>query len=480
MKRHLSIILAVCWVVMAVGCGEFTDLKPKGKNMLEQVSDLDNLLNYPYSRGFSFYEVMAFTDDLYPYMTNIPDLTTMTTPSIASVLYTCDETADRGSLTLSDGGFTAIYGVIGKIANPVLLKADEVSGDRMMAARLKAEAYVLRAWFHYVAVNLYAKAYDPATAATTPGVPYVKEGDLLDLATPNKKATVAEVYQFILDDLNAAFELNSLPDQPINRQRVGKAFAYAVQAKALMSMRRFGEAATAAKNSLAVSDYIYDHRENMAPGMMGTPALNRPQLCEEDLFFTYSYVSLFAFTEKMLNTFEDGYLLKIAFNMEMDMGLGGSMYGLPNIKPYLLGLTNTFFSSCGLTTVDMYLTQAECFLREGKIEEAMGELDKVRERRISADVYAPLKGNVTTPQEGFAHLKQLATEENLFTCKNFIDRKRWNTEEAYRENIEKALTYTAGTETVTKKYTLTYDSPLWIFAFPQNATMYNSNLTQNY
>ena len=191
--------------------------------MLEQVSDLDNLLNYPYSTGVSFYEVMAFTDDLYPYMTNIPDLTMMTTPSITSVLYTCDETADRGSLTLTDGGFTAIYGVIGKFVSPILLKADEVVGDRVMAARLKAEAYVLRAGVRYVAVNLYAKAYDSAMAAPDPGVPYVKKGDLLDLATPNEKATVAEVYQFILDDLNAAFELNSSSDQPINRyNRWGK------------------------------------------------------------------------------------------------------------------------------------------------------------------------------------------------------------------------------------------------------------------
>jgi hypothetical protein len=35
-----------------------------------------------------------------------------------------------------------------------------------------------------------------------------------------------------------------------------------------MFMRRLREAAMAARNSLVVSGYIYDHRENIVSGMM--------------------------------------------------------------------------------------------------------------------------------------------------------------------------------------------------------------------
>ena len=103
-----------------------------------------------------------------------------------------------------------------------------------------------------------------------------------------------------------------------------------------MFMRRLREAAMAARNSLVVSGYIYDHRENIVSGMMWTLALNRPQLCEEDLFFTYSYVSLFAFTEKMMNTFEDCVWYGNRFRVWQ--------YGLPNVKLYMLGLMNTFLA----------------------------------------------------------------------------------------------------------------------------------------
>ena len=62
--------------------------------------------------------------------------------------------------------------------------------------------------------KLYAKAYNPATAATDGGVPYMLEDfPINELA---EKKTVQEVYDLILSDLDAAFALNSLPDTPAN------------------------------------------------------------------------------------------------------------------------------------------------------------------------------------------------------------------------------------------------------------------------
>ena len=49
---------------------------------------------------------------------------------------------------------------------------------------------------------------------------------------------------------------------------------------------------------------------------------------------------------------------------------------------------------------------------------------------------------------------------------------RWNTEDAYKETLRKNL--------LGQEFELRPDSPLWIFPFPQNATNYNPNLTQNY
>ena len=37
--------------VLFTACGEFTDIKPKGKSLLDNVGDLDMLLNYSYSHN---------------------------------------------------------------------------------------------------------------------------------------------------------------------------------------------------------------------------------------------------------------------------------------------------------------------------------------------------------------------------------------------------------------------------------------------
>src|SRR5690606_16988476 len=194
-------------------------------------------LNDEYTQLQSW-EAMYLVNDNIPTQ-NIVELITRHEegmPSVESVLLTWDETVDRTSITQDPQQYLygAFYGIIGRIANPIIANVDYATGNQAKAAQIKAEAYVLRAFFHYLVVNFYAKSYNPATAATDGGVPYMLEDfPINELA---EKKTVQEVYDLILSDLDAAFALNSLPDTPAN-MRVGKAFAYAVKAKVLMSMR---------------------------------------------------------------------------------------------------------------------------------------------------------------------------------------------------------------------------------------------------
>lgn len=59
---------------------------------------------------------------------------------------------------------------------------------------------VARAYAHFMLVNLWAEHYDPATAQTTLGVPYVTAPEKEALAIYERN-TVAEVYKRIEDDL---------------------------------------------------------------------------------------------------------------------------------------------------------------------------------------------------------------------------------------------------------------------------------------
>ncbi|MDR2131497.1 MAG: RagB/SusD family nutrient uptake outer membrane protein, partial [Odoribacteraceae bacterium] len=167
--------IACALLALLTGCDKFTDIDPKGKNLLGKVTDLDQLLNYRYTGNFSFEmnEISVLMNNTYPFMMNVPNTITAPAKTIYSIALTWDEQSDRAELTLADGTYDLFYSIIGKVANPVLLMADAAEGDRTMAMRLKAEAHVLRAYFHYMLVNFYAKAYHPATAATDGGIPYV-------------------------------------------------------------------------------------------------------------------------------------------------------------------------------------------------------------------------------------------------------------------------------------------------------------------
>ena len=332
------------------------------------------------------------------------------------------------------------------------------------------------------------------SAATDPGIVYTRETD--DIATPNEKLTVGQVYESILEDLNAALDLNSLPANP-NKMRVGLPFAWAAKAKVLMSMRDYEGAFAAAGESLKLKNTIDDYNQKIELGTFGTqlaPMLQimgitadlrelvRPYLtCEEELFETPSGFSLTSFSLEFWQDVEENHLFHSYILTDKKINALSPIPIVGNMGEQFSGIDismplnmNLYYSPIGLTTVDMYLVQAECYIREGKTDEAMNLLNTIREKRVLTGTYQP--ETASTSEEAFVWLKKISRTENFYTAKTFINLKRWNTEEKYRETLHKTYRY----ENQERSYELRPDSPLWIFPFPQNATNLNPNLTQNY
>ena len=469
-----KIFLTVIFAAAFTGCAKFTDIQPKGRNLLRTAEDIEMVLNYSYG-GYSTLRHTSLTNAMLPYSMNVTTLVDQDPKTVAYAWAFWDEDVDRKALnTDANNGaiYTEVYKIVNTVCNPVLSHADEASGSRTIRERCKAEAYVLRAWFHYLAVNFYAKAYDPATAATDGGVPYVLHTDVM--SQPLKKYTVAEVYDFILADLDAALKLNALPNDNVNRQRVNLAFAYAVQAKVLMSMHNWDDALTAARNSLAITDHVDDHNTMLTTSTYsGLVHMTRPQLTSgEDLLYTQTSLSGIIISAEMLATFDPDAVF--VARMPNDVNMYGTSYSpsyAPGL-PYLIATSATVYtlSGCGLTTVDMHLTEAECLLRDGQTSPAKQKLEMIRRNRIITDRYTP--STASTKTEVFALLKQLLRSDNFYTVKDFIDLKRWNTEPEYAATMHRSI---AG-----KECTLSPDSDLWIFPFPESATRFNANLTHNY
>jgi hypothetical protein len=80
------------------------------------------------------------------------------------------------------------------------LASIKILGDGTKLNPQKGEALIARAYAHFMLVSLFSKFYDPATAASDMGIPYVTEPENVVIKKYERK-TVAYVYEMIEKDL---------------------------------------------------------------------------------------------------------------------------------------------------------------------------------------------------------------------------------------------------------------------------------------
>ena len=132
-----------------------------------------------------------------------------------------------------------------------------------------------------------------------------------------------------------------------------------------------------------------------------------------------------------------------------------------------------YHNVAGLATPQMYILLAECYVRGGDIDKGMDQLDHLRQFRLPADTYAPLKGTVTDEATAIERIKQTSLGENIWTVWNFIQRKRWNVQPEWQTT----LTHDFGDNGI---HTLSPTSNLWVFPFPLSVIQGNPNVHYNY
>ncbi|WP_342332595.1 RagB/SusD family nutrient uptake outer membrane protein [Pedobacter sp. FW305-3-2-15-E-R2A2] len=467
MKKILSFVAVIIMALLS-GCAKYTDITPKGQNLLNRINDLDLLMNINYSgSAYDYIRQTMLINDNYLLADNVPNVISGV-QRMSKILLTYDETGDRASLAATDDIYEGLYGTISKVANIVIIMGDQATGDAQLIKQLKAEAYILRAFLHYRLVNIYAKAYDPATAASDGGIPYVTD---INFDRINEKKTVKEVYDNLLSDLDAGISSGALLNTPKNSMRIAKGFAYGVKAQVLLSMRNYSAALDAANEALKYNSTLEDHRPLLAINPIAARSLNRVGVSASDnVLYAYGSSidpSILTASPEVLTNYETGNIIKDrteTYNYQY----GQLFVGLPDSPAWLA--INYQGNSAGMTTSDLILMKAECLIRTNKIDEGMIELNKIRVRRIDPANYTTLYA--TTEAQAMAYLQKTSRVEFIFTIRNFINIKRWNREGKYQQTITRTVNG--------KTYTLPTDSKLYIFPFPQSATQFNETLTQNY
>ena len=465
--RKITTVLTAAMLTFA-SCDSKLDIVPLGMTTLDTVDDLETLLNQTpllTTSDKNPYEILC--NNMYLNWEGLPEYLSNRN-SINYALFTYDESVDRADLTTTDDVYESLYSNINYM-NVIISKAPDASGDAAKRKQIIAEAKVLRAWYHFLLANMYAKQYDEATAAEMGGIPYV---DNTDVSEQKTKLTLDKVYEKLLADCSDEVLQDLIQSHVDDPCRFGLDFGYGVRAKVLFQMKNYSEALRYANLALGVNSRIEDRS-----GIVNTGLWTLTETAPNNYYVIWSnnsnlgdYYGINITPEVAALIDPNDYIMKYSNPVAWDtpyptLPAGALQCTISDIK------WNVF----GIRSETMYYLAGECLIRTGHIAEGLSQIDRVRANRI--ENYTPFASQASglTEKQAMKFLQDAKRVEFLNTFENFCDRKRWNSESDYAETITRDLGEEYG-----GTYSIAPDSPLWVFPFPQNAVLHNESLTQNY
>ncbi len=471
MRKLLYILFAVSSLGYTA-CDDYVDITPTGKKTVDSTQTYYELVAYP-NRCYYPTAFALLSDNAWSKESNIIG---NEDKSFDGINMTFNENANR--LTLSDNNlYENCYDYILR-SNIVISGIDNSTGSDSLKQLAKAEAKIMRAWDHFVLVNTFAKAYNPSTAATDGGIAIMDKYDLE--ATPSK-SSVADVYTFILKDINESLPL--LQVTPATVYHPSKAFGYALKALVCLFHHDWSDAKEAATQSLALNNSLIDYvalEKAGGPMKIATYAKGgNPEVLNyayqgsysDNPAYTYGMISpelvaLYGSNDERLNLFFKTTGNSVYY---FDEGSGAALWNTS------ITYTKFQYMAVGLRTAEVYLILAEAEARLGNIKEATGVLNQLRVKRIKGD-----EATLAQPSTQKAMVQAVIDErrkELLFGFHRYWDLKRLNVEADYAKTITR--TFPIVTATTRQTYTLAPDSRLYVIPFPEDVRAKNTNITNN-
>lgn len=479
MKKIIYSLL-VLLTMTTVGCDNYIDITPKGAVTVDSAQQYYELIATP-MRAYYPSSFILLSDDQWAKESEILGYESI---SADGINFTFNEKADRTILP-DNNLYENMYSLILR-SNLVIDNVDKGQGSQELKTLAKAEARTFRAFDHFLAVNTFAKAYNPETAASDGGVCIM---DRYDLEATPVKSTVAEVYNFIINELEQAVPL--LVEKPVNIYHPNRAFGYALLAKVYLFHRDWAKAQEAAEQSLKLNSQLADY--NLINDAGGTARYKNfakdgnPEVLsyhwmagwgsgEQVCLYHYGMIS-----PELKSLFEANDLRYSLFLRDtgtsitswFDSGSGAAIW-----TPAITNLDRFTYMSVGLRTAEVYLIMAEALARQNNLTEAANYVSQLRDKRIKGG-----NGHVDAPATQVEMVKMIIDErrkELLFGFNRFFDLKRLNIEPAYQKTITRVFPVLNISEAHPQQtYTLKPDSRLYVIPFPHSARDKNPNLTLN-
>ena len=353
-------------MVLLTSCNDFLDITPTGKVIAKTGEEYRSLLTYEYK---------YFPKDRY--------LTTVRTDEViltAKATSTTDQDAyldlwrwkdDDPSVTTTYFNWRGYYHAI-YIANYIIEHRGEIANATQQEVnQLVGEAYMMRAYCHFLLVNLYAEPYTHCTPASTRGVPIQLAADVN--AVP-RSSSVEAVYSQVLSDLDQAAGLMNVRqwESGLN-YRFNTTSVAALRARVCLYMGRWQDALDAANNVIAVHADIEDL--TVANPQLPNHYKSVENIVALERFSTNEYTVVGMPNPDFMALYRSGDQRLTQYYKRAT----SSRYTL--LKGGADELSSSFRSS------EAYLTAAEAACRLGRHADAVQRLEPLLKHRLNAEAY---------------------------------------------------------------------------------------------
>lgn len=376
----------------------FLDKAPESNlSYVESVEDCNMLLNYP--------ELIMAMDQLYVLdddieFADVTQLIGFEKEDVGYNVFTFWPKKFVYKPSEDDPCWNKIYSNI-YYTNVVLDKIDGVEGaDDVLRSQLKGEAYLLRAHYFFMLVNIYGKQYHPSTSATDLGIPLPMD---IDVSAVRERSTVQQVYEQILSDLDNSLKYLKIKTQlPSKKTRGSIAGAYGVLAKVYLHMQNWDKVVLNAEKCLELSGELLDYNKFNTFNDYDSDAAqpSHPFYNVENIFVRGGNsmndfgiamsITMGAFMGEVRFTPQMSALIDFNNDLRARLFMGTNMSGFKTLvqirqnDPLYYALTNV-----GASSAEMYLILAEAYARSNDVPNAVKTLEKYLPNRYDKTTFIP-------------------------------------------------------------------------------------------
>ncbi len=443
MKKNIYKILGIALIALTMfSCDDFLDIQPTGKVIPRTAKEFREMLTQAYSIVPSDRGMCTFRSDEY----NMD--ATLAKEDINSYKDIWSWNDVSPAETTVSFNWRNYYQVLFSANYTIESKNKILEGTEPEINQLVGESYMLRAYMHFLLVNLYGEPYTACDPATSKAVPLKLDSNDEAILSRN---TVGEIYTQILSDLDKAEEY-------INIEQWDAGFTYrfntvsieAFRSRVYLYMGNWAESLKASQKVLAKRNELADVT-TVLPNNFTSPEA----IVSLERNLGAQYIRAGKVAPALWKSYVSGDLRRLKYYQQVTAS---------NIR-VLKGGDDSF--RCTFRTGEIYLNAAEAALEasETLIDDARTYLLTLVKTRYNADTYQSKETAINTMSR--TQLREEIYAERFRELA--FEGHRWFD---LRRTTRPAMTKTYNTET----FTINKDDSRYTLRIPTEAIEANPGL----